>query len=197
MNDDLKKILKYIKVYGFEFFGFDENKNPLVTAPNKQIVPLQLALEFLKAKRNEINSSSTGSLEKISESFVSLDSSNPSAKSEVDIESIDTRLVEKQVDTIREMNDKDIERVSNVVKEESYKPAKVSSAPASTKKVPEIRLDMPIGVGFLPSVFDPLSPSSTKSFITKSSKSDIRKTKRWLATLWNKFLLEQGFTDYV
>lgn len=189
-QEELKKLLDLLKSFGFDFYGNDEEGKPLLVAPNKQIVPIQLAIEFVKKKRSEMENSNSSSVEQIS--FTNSLETLVAPDIESSIESHIENSIEKGVNTI----ETNIEKQDNFEKTSTNQSkSKSAKADNNAKQNDSPQIDMPIGVGYLPSSFDPLHPSEVKKFINHNKGVKSTKSAAWLKELWEKFLIEQGFSD--
>ncbi len=186
MNDsmDINKILQFVEKYGFKFYGYDENKVPLLVAPNNQIVSLKEVLEFFKKKKNEI--SQIESRSSVIENVNKIEHYLPYLDLSVEVVNRPDQAIEKKE---AETNKVDM------VKDKSS--SRNNTNQIKTNNNDNLKLNVPIGVGYLPASFDPLDIKSTQEFINRNSHKDLKDTKKWIATLWMKFLAEQGLSDSV
>jgi len=186
-TEELKKIINFVSKFGFKFYGFSEDKQVLLTAPNGQITTLTIALQFIKVKKSEISSSTSKG-------------SGPEVVSNLPLIMPESLVTEKIIEHAADAKiEKSLDVANKIEKDSENQNAKVSivTEDKKTAKKPDItsKMAMPISVGFLPSNFDPLDPKSVTSFIKTHSNSKSTDSKKWLATLWNKFLIEQGYKD--
>lgn len=168
LDPKLQQVLKQIGNFGFKFYGFDENSMPLVSGPNGQVVPINVAISFVNQQIQNKNNSS-GNLE--SSIVESSDSSS-------NIETANERQIETKLET-----PKDSTQAQN------------TQTPTSVQtKAPQVKLSepkkKPYGEGFDPRSFDPADITSILKFIEKNHKTNPKSSNRWIAEQFKKFIAD-------
>jgi hypothetical protein len=173
------EVIKSLEKFGFKFFGYAENKEPLLAAPNGQIVPLNVAYNFVKTKLVEPSGGGAGP------ESMPVAPIMPETFSETPNEAIDTKIeVQKGMEA-----EKKVERAPLATeKQTDLQVQKI--APKIAVVAPKI--DIPFGDGFYPRAFDPVDVSKAQQFVTKHAQKDDKTTEKWLAVMWDKFLRELG-----
>lgn len=165
-NPQYSEILKTLEKFGFKFFGYAENKEPLVVAPNGQVTSLTVAYNFVKSKL--IEPSKTGGVEAMPQMPVMPESSAETS-------------VEKAAES-----EKSAEKASQNAQPSDLTVKRVAPKVASVAP----KVELPFGDGFYPKVFDPTDVSKAQSFVSQNSQKDDKTAEKWLAVLWDKFLKE-------
>lgn len=176
----MQKLLEIVKKAGFSFYGYNENGEILVNAPNGQIISVLIAYKFLREqkKRAEESNSSSGNL------------NQPSIPSFVDAQTF-TEVPREQI----------TEKIPNESRSEIIKPTEESSSTDGefkgittlqtndTKKEPVI--PKPFSIGFEPQDFDPTNLNQVKKFIdSNTTKGSNDKSNKWLAVAFDKWIKE-------
>jgi hypothetical protein len=168
LDPKLQHILGQIANFGFTFYGLDENGAPLVTGPNKQIVPINVAISFVNQQiQSRQNSSSI-------ESGV-VETADTTSK----VESSTERSIETKLETPKEQSSKSNNQQSPVPIPQ--KSPKVILAEPKKK---------PYGDGFDPKSFDPADINSTLKFIEKNQSQNPKSSNRWIAEQFKKFIAD-------
>lgn len=170
------EVIKSLEKFGFKFFGYSENKEPLLIAPNGQVVPLNVAYDFVKTKLVDA-SKSGGSPEGGIEAMPVMPIAPEVFSEQVDqkIESAPEKAPEKEKATepqTQTQSDLQVKRL----------------APKIAVTAPEI--DIPFGDGFFPRAFKPTDVTQAQKFVASNAQRDDKTTEKWLAVLWDKFLKE-------
>ncbi len=167
------EILKAVEKFNFKFFGLSETKEPLVMAPNGQVVGLGVAYNFVKTKLIEPAQSSSGTEAMPSMPVIpEVIPSQPDAGLEKAFE------IEKQIEKPKETpatNPQSDLTVRNI---------------APKEKVLEPKIDLPFGDGFYPRAFDPTDVNKAQKFIAANAQKDDKSSEKWLSVLWDKFIKE-------
>lgn len=171
----LQNILNQLARFGFSFYGFDENKVPLVISPNKQVVQINLAINFvnqqIESQRNSGSSSGPESMPSMPTMNQNMDSSNFESNIDTKLEKPSEQRFEKQTQQVQQVSDLQTKKVS-----------------------PPIKLVKPMnkgfGDGFDPKSFNPEDINSTLKFIEKNSSAKATSSNAWLAKLFKKFMSE-------
>lgn len=180
-NNDpkLKNILDQLAKFGFSFYGYDENKYPLVKGVNGQIVEINVAINFVN-KQIESRSQSSGSPE------------NPSFNENTDVAS--SKGVESSVEsTVETSVESSVESASEQQDANNQNPqANSGDEIAVQQRAPRIQFEKPkpYGEGFDPISFDPSDINSTLNFIQQNSKKSKVSSNKWIAEQFKKFLKE-------
>jgi len=167
------EILKAVEKFDFKFFGLSENKEPLVIAPNGQVVSLPIAYNFVKTKLIEPAQSGTGAESMPAMPVVpEVMSNQPDSNIEKSFE------VEKQVEKPKETPAENTQSDLTV------------RAIAPKETVLEPKIDLPFGDGFYPRAFDPTDVNKAQKFIASNAQKDDKSSEKWLSVLWDKFIKE-------
>ena len=176
IDPKLKQILDQLKKFGFEFYGYGENGSHLVKGPNKQVIEINVAIQFVnKQAELQKQSSSSGGIENAPQMNQNMDAT---------------------ISPDRNMDSK-LEKPRDQVNEKKSNPAGLNASSQYKVKdnAPKISLkkarNISYGDGFDPVSFDPNSIRSALRFIEKSSKKHRTSSDKWLATLFEKFTREQ------
>ena len=167
------EILKMVEKFDFKFFGLSENKEPLVVAPNGQVVELGVAYNFVKTKLIEPAQGSAGAEAMPAMPVV------PEA-----IPSVPDVNLEKGLEI-----EKPIEKKSETPTENSQSDLQVRAI-APKQAVLEPKIDLPFGDGFYPRAFDPTDVNKAQKFIAANAQKDDKSSAKWLSILWKKFIEE-------
>jgi hypothetical protein len=170
-GEGLEEILKTLEKFGFKFFGYSEDREPLVIAPNGQVVSVAIAYNFVK---NQIQKSSSAGTESGIESMPDL-ANMPNF--ETAAESAQERGIESQTE----------QDLSKKLQPDGYKSITQNSPKMIATKPQSISL---FGDGFPIKSFDPGEVHQVLGFIQKHSKSKDTTTKKWLAKQFEKFIAE-------
>lgn len=167
------EILKTVEKFGFKFFGLSETKEVLVTAPNGQVVGLNIAYDFVKTKIIDASKTSNGpegmpSMPVMPESLGNMPDTNIERSFEIEKQS------EKPKEVVTPNSQSDL-TVRNI---------------APKQAVIEPKIDIPFGDGFYPRVFDPTDVNKAQKFIAANANKDDKSSERWLSILWDKFIKE-------
>ncbi|MEP7103835.1 MAG: hypothetical protein ABI721_03960 [Candidatus Dojkabacteria bacterium] len=167
------EILKTVEKFEFKFFGLSETKEPLVIAPNGQVVLLNVAYNFVKTKLIDPSKASSGV-----ESMPVMPAMPDSSFKQLDANLEKKFEIEKQVEKSKEVST----------------PAAPSDLAvrniAPKQAVIEPKIDIPFGDGFYPKVFDPTDVNKAQKFIAANAQKDDKSSERWLSVLWDKFIKE-------
>ncbi len=172
-NPNIQEILKTLSQFGFNYFGNDENGAPLVYAPNGQVVPLDVAYNFVKnqIEQTKVSSSSSGSIESVPQ----MPQSTPEKSLESTLEhSLDIKKPESNIESQQNQSQQQTQAVQGTV-----------PAPVIVKPKP-----LPYGDGFKPKNFDPTDIAQTLNFIEQNKKQSDTASNKWLAIQFEKFLNE-------
>lgn len=164
-NQNVQQVLAN---YGFRFAGNDENGQPLLTAPNGQIVTYKIAIDFINQQ------------EKIRQQNQAV-SQGPESMNNTSIETIASPEV--AVERAQEQ-EKSIEQQPNTQVNTVQPAAKLAVAPRVAAKPKEV----PFGDGYTPKSFDPSSLESTRNFVTKNASKSDNLSNKWLAIQFQKFI---------
>ncbi|GAB4287357.1 MAG: hypothetical protein Kow0081_5090 [Candidatus Dojkabacteria bacterium] len=171
----LQQILVQLAPFGFRFYGFDENSQPLVIGPNKQVTHINVAIQFVNQQIE--NQQSSGSPESMPD-IPNMPIASPERSAETKIET----AIESAVETKQE------EETEN---QNNQKQGPQVQVP---QKAPTIKLErpkiIPYGDGFEPKSFNPESISQTLKYIEKHSKASKTSSNKWLAEQFRKFVKE-------
>ncbi|MEO6728416.1 MAG: hypothetical protein ABIM99_00685 [Candidatus Dojkabacteria bacterium] len=167
------EILKAVEKFDFKFFGLSETKEPLVLAPNGQVVTLEVAYTFVKTKLIEPAQNGAG----------------PEAMPNMPV----------APETIPQQSDSNIEKNLEVEKQPEKTTETLATNPQSDvtvraiapkQAVMEPKIDLPFGDGFYPKAFDPTDVNKAQSFIASNAQKDDKSSEKWLSVLWDKFIKE-------
>lgn len=162
-----------VEKFNFKFFGLSETKEPLVMAPNGQVVTLAVAYNFVKTKLIEPAQGSGGP-----EAMPSMPVMPEAIPSQLDVNLEKgpeaEKTPEKQKETTPATPQTDL-AVRNI---------------APKQLVVEPKIDLPFGDGFYPRAFDPTDVNKAQAFIAANAGKDPKSSATWLAILWGKFIKE-------
>lgn len=167
-NTQLQQVITQLEKFGFKFFGYSETSEPLVVAPNGQVIPLKVAYDFIK---QQVDKATSGSIEKFPESMPTIDSS---PKIESKIETAVEKSVEKQSDQPKSEN----------------KPATNQSVQTTQTTDPDILMPLPFTDGFQVKSFNPTNLREVEEYIKDNSKVSNTSSRKWLAIQFEKFVKE-------
>lgn len=168
LDPKLQQILKQIENFGFKFYGFDENSMPLVSGPNSQVVPINVAISFVNQQIQNKNNSSVN---------------------------VETGVVESSDSNsrIESANERQLETKLEIPKDPTQNQNTQTPTAVQTKS-PQIKLSepkkKPYGEGFDPKSFDPADITSTLQFIEKNQKTNPKSSNRWIAEQFKKFIAD-------
>ncbi len=165
--------LKLVERFGFKFFGYDENSFTLVVAPNGQIVPLNVAYEFVQTQIANSQTFSGGGMEGMPN--MPTMPTLPEAKVESKVESAIENRIEKKQESTND-NNQTQQTVSATPKQE---PAK------------KTELESPYGDGFKTPI-NPAYIEKALDYIKRNSKKSLSSTSKWLSVQFEKFISEQN-----
>ncbi len=168
-NNQLQQVIAQLEKFGFKFFGYSETSEPLVVAPNGQVIPLKVAYDFIK---QQVEKATSGNIEKFPEGIPTLDSS-PKIESKME------GAVESE---------KSIEK-----KQEKSEPQKNQNAPQTqtpTASDDDTVMPMPFGDGFAIKSFNPTKLKEAEIYIEKNSQGSNTSSRKWLAIQFEKFVKE-------
>jgi hypothetical protein len=166
--------LKLVERFGFKFFGYDENSFTLVVAPNGQIVPLNVAYEFVQTQIANSQTFSGGGIEGMPN--MPTMPIIPDSKIESKVESAIENRVEKKQETSNDNSKQNQQTVSVAPKQDPVK-----------KTEPE----SPYGDGFKPPI-NPVYIEKALEYIKRNSKKSLSSTSKWLSVQFEKFISEQN-----
>jgi len=166
-----------IEKFGFKFFGYGENNDPLVIAPNGQIIPLKVAYEFVQQQIQRANQQQTngGSLE-----------SMPVIPQIPDSQPIGVNL-EKSPE-----KEQSIEKTQEKQSNQTQVSTSVQQAgDVETKKDTSTKMpSVPFDEGFKIKTFDPTDVEQAKNFVQSNSSASNQSSNKWLSIQFEKFLKE-------
>lgn len=180
LDPKLQQVLKQIEPFGFKFFGFDENKRPLVLGPNNQVTEINIAIGFVndQIKRQAQSSSSPENFE-----VPQTPDSNSTIERSTEVQ------LENSLESQKESQDNDNNQNQVQVNQNNL---------TVQKKAPEIKMsqltEKPYGDGFDPKTFSPTDIESALKFVEKNSKASKTSSNKWLATRFQWFLKNYGST---
>jgi len=170
-NND-QEVLKLVERFGFKFFGYDESALTLVVAPNGQIVPLNVAYEFVQKQIS--NSQSTGGgVEGMPNMPTMPVVPEVNFESNIEKESIIEKVTEKKQDN------------PQIPANQLVTTPQVQTA-APKPKEPE----SPYGDGFKTPI-NPIYIDKAIEYIKKNSRKSLSSTSKWLSVQFEKFVSEQ------
>lgn len=176
----LKNILDQLAKFGFTFYGYDENKYPLVKGVNGQIVEINVAINFVNKQIESRAQASSGSPE------------NPNFNENADVASSSSveSSVENNVETSVESSVES--KAESSVETKSENQTNTNDEVAVQQKAPQIKFEKPkpYGEGFDPISFNPSDINSTLNFIQQNSKKSKVSSNKWIAEQFKKFLKE-------
>lgn len=173
-NPNIQEILKTISQFGFNYFGNDENGAPLVYAPNGQVVPLDVAYNFVRNQIEQSKNSSGSS----AESMPQMPQASPERSLETNVEQSLENVDIKKPET-------KVENQQNQVQGPSQVATNPTPAPVIAKPKP-----LPFGEGFKPKSFDATDVTQALKFIEDNKKQSDKSSNKWLAIQFEKFLNE-------
>lgn len=171
------EMIQTLARFGFNFFASDENGNPLVTAPNGQVISAEMAYKFLQS---ELAKSKSGSIE----------IPNIEIQPQISIVEEVQQTVERPVDSIDTKNIDD----SNIQKKEIINSIKTPKVEVNTSsnlfsdgynKFQDLDLDLSKEKNI----------ESLEKYIEKNAKKDNTDPKKWLSLMLQKVLLELEHDD--
>jgi len=174
-DPQINAVLVQLEKFGFKFFGHGENNDPLVIAPNGQIIPLKIAYEFVQQQIKKAADQNAG--EKL-ESMPSIPSVLDSSPIEFNIE----KSPEKE-----SALEKKSENANNLQKAQGDASTKVPVVVAAKL---EVKLPPPFDDGFKITRFDPTDLKQAEEYVNQKKKGSQGSTSTWLAILFGKFLQE-------
>jgi len=174
-NPQVSAVLSQIERFGFKYYGNGENNEPLVLAPNGQVIPLKVAYDFvqMQIKKAAEQQSGSGNLEQM-----------PSMPPTVDSSGIEVNI------------EKSAEKESSIEKasEKQNNVQTVQSTPSNTTPVVatpvDIKMPMPFDEGFKITKFDPTDLNQVEDYIQTNKNGSTSSTSTWLANQFEKFLQE-------
>jgi len=178
VSPQLTKVLSQIEKFGFKFFGYDENNDPLVIAPNGQIIPLKVAYEFVQL---QIKKSSENTSENSPESMPTLPQIQDIGAS---IELTSEKSAEKE-----SVIEKATESAPMLQQVAVTSPSTATPVPPITKDS-SMKMPAPFDDGFKIKSFDPTDIAQTQDFVKNNSKASNSSSNKWLSTQFEKFLRE-------
>lgn len=174
-DPQLLTVLDQIGKFGFRFFGYGENNEPLVIAPNGQVIPIKIAYEFVQQQINKSQiASSGGSLENMPEMPVSVDSGS----------------FETKVETNNPEKESNIETSQQQKKQTSLSTVQNKSNDEQNPKISTGKMNPPFDDGFKIRSFDPTDIAQATKFVEDNQNGSASSTKTWLAAQFKKFMLE-------
>lgn len=175
-DSHLEKILGQLQPFGFRFQGYDENKRPLVVAPNGQVVDINVAISFANEQITAQQENTPGS---------------PEMPPEMPDGSIDT--TQEQAPEVETQETPRIKESSEQISAMQKRPDPLQvddKSPAMQLKPP--KKIAPYGEGFAVNAFDPTNISQVRAFVQKNEKKKANSSAKWLAVLFKKFLEENN-----
>lgn len=175
-SNQMAVVLKQIEQYGFKFFGNGENNEPLVIAPNGQVIPLKVAYAFVQQQiKKAAEQSSGGSIESMPSMPQTIDSNPIGANFE--------KSPEKETSV-----EKKSESQNNIQKSN---PAQVQTSTANPPAADtSIKMPQPYDEGFKVTKFDPTDPNAVSDYVQSNKSGSTTNSSTWLAHQFEKFLLE-------
>ncbi len=177
LTPQIAAILAQIEKFGFKFFGYGENNDPLVIAPNGQVIPLKVAYEFVQQQIQNSTTNKQGGIESLPLGIAQIPDSKP-----MDVNFEKTPEKESSLETKPESQ-------QNIQTQVSTNP--VQNAPISnTQNSVTPKMPMPFDDGFKIKTFDPTDIDQTQEFVKQNSTATNTSSKKWLAAQFEKFLKE-------
>lgn len=183
MDPQLVQILQQIDRFGFKFYGYNENNYPMVVAPNGQVVPVNVAkqfvdqqIEFERQQQQQNSSSGYGGVEGMPQM-----PEGPSVESNVEKGS------EREV-SIEQI--KQPEQIKEPETSNQSGPNQSGSVLQTPTQVALPKVAMPYGDGYEPKSFNPADITQVVDFIERNSKAKKSNSNAWIAMQWQKFLEE-------
>lgn len=173
VDPQLQQILKSLEGFGFKFFGYNESKQPLVIAPNGQVVSVDVAYKFVQTQL--IQPSKTGGAEAMPQI--------PNMPIQVPDANLDIKLdVEKSLE----------QNKAEKKQESQFTQPTQTAVPHLAPKVAAVdpKIEVPIGAGFYPKAFDPTDVEQAQKFVANNAQKDDKSSTKWLAIMWKKFIEE-------
>lgn len=176
VSPQLQNVLNLLDKYGFKFFGHNEAQEPLVIAPNGQIITVNAAYNYVQSRMNAAATSSAG---KGPEGM-------PQMPSMPQMANVPDAQLDKKME--KEGNKFETQKAPEKVQQnvvQTQAPAKapvVAAAPA--------KINLPFGDGFTPKTFNPSDADQVNSFVSQNSTKPATDPKKWLSILLSKFLQE-------
>jgi hypothetical protein len=173
-DPEIQKILPTLNKFGFVFFGYDENKKPLVKAPNGQVVFLDVAYQFVKEQIEKNEGESTGNVEDMPE-----------------IPQMPQAVEQGSESNVESGAEKSPEQKQEEKKEDQNIPNLQGPMQQVQVRTPQVQIkkpkQLPFGDGFQPKTFDPEKVDQVLKYIEKNSKKSAKTSDKWLAEMFKKF----------
>lgn len=167
----LNTVLGTLEKFGFKFFGYNESKEPLVIAPNGQIVSVDVAYKFVQSQMSGSAGGEAG-IEVLPQMLQTPETpSTPEAFMEQGLESAREEQKNQEQETHDGLQPGDVKQ----------------QAPKIEIKKPNAS---PFGDGFPIKAFDPADVDQVIDFIRDNSKANDTTPKKWLAKQFEKFVAE-------
>ncbi len=172
VSPQLQNLLKFLEKSGFRFFGYSEANEPLVIAPNGQVISANAAYNYVQAQMNSAGTTGGKGAEAM-----------PQMPSMPQVSNIPDSQINK-------INEKKVETQKAVERVQQNSAQPVVPAKAPVVAATPARISLPFGDGFTPKSFNPTDENQVKTFTSQNSTKPLTDPKKWLSTLLTKFLLE-------
>lgn len=176
VSPQLQNVLNLLDKYGFKFFGYNEGNEPLVIAPNGQVITVNTAYNYVQSR---MNAAATNTAGKGPEGMPQM----PSMPQMVNVP--DSQLDKKME---KEGNKFEAQKAPEKVQQNVVQPSVPVKAPVVAAAPAKISL--PFGDGFTPKTFNPSDADQVNSFVSQNSTKPTTDPKKWLSVLLSKFLQE-------
>jgi len=167
-------VLAQIERFGFKYFGNGENNEPLVLAPNGQVIPLKVAYDFVQMQISKAAQQQAGGGP---EQMPSIPQTVDSAGLEVHIE----KSVEKETSIEKASEKQTVVQTANNTAQ--------TATPVTVDPI-EIKMPIPFDEGFKVTKFDPTDLNQVEDYIESNKNGSAASTSTWLANQFEKFLQE-------
>ncbi len=174
VDPQLVQILELLGKFGFKFFGYSENKEPLVIAENGQVVTVSVAYNFVQTQMAKASAAaSMGNIETM-----------PQMPQMPQMPTSPEGKVESKLEQGMEKQDKTnfgLENIPKIGNQQQTNPQNQGQ-----QQVPQ----QVFGDGFKISSFNPSNIDQTIEFVKKNSQASQTSPKKYLAIQLEKFLAE-------
>ncbi len=176
VDPKIADILKAVEPYGFKFFGYNEAKEALVTAPNGQVLPLKNAHALVQQQISNLNAQGQGGIENIPQ-MPAMPNTIANVESKIETK------IEQQSNSIEKETQPNQTKVSTQPIVQN--PKQEEKKPAAAKK---IKIDPPFGDGFKPKNVDPTDPVQLTNFTNAHINASSSDPRKWLALEFERVL---------
>ena len=174
-NPQINAVLQQLERFGFKYFGVGENNEPLVIAPNGQVIPLKVAYEFVQFQIKKSSEEKTGGN---AESMPSMS------------QSIDTYTPDISLEKSPEKETAIDQSTKNETSVAKSTPSHTQGISTSVKTDIKIKMPPPFDDGFKITKFDPTDLEQVEDYVNSNKSASNTSSTKWLAAQFEKFLKE-------